>query len=105
GGLLSGAVAGRRDTRVIKATDAASEAEAITSAVGRHVTGQGREPSLLVSLRGSLNDPGSLVLTESDHELLEQRLNARTGEVAALMRGAGAGRTMLFSGVHPCATV
>jgi hypothetical protein len=101
-GLMMVALNNRNDVRVMNAIEVDREAQSITSAVGRHVAGGGdREPLLLVNVRGSLNDPGSLVLTESDHETLEERLSVKGGELSSLLKGDSVGRSLLFIGVHP----
>jgi SIR2-like protein len=100
-GLMMLALNNRADVRVMNAIEVDREAQNITSAVGRHVSATDREPLLLVNVRGSLNDPGSLVLTEADHENLEERLSVKGGEVGSLLRGDSLGRSLLFMGVHP----
>lgn len=96
-GLMVSAFNARRDKRVMNVVE--FEAEDITSTVGRHVTGG--EPLLLINLRGSLNDPSSLVLSDTDHEALDDRLSVAGGELGDLLVGDPMGRTVLLIGVHP----
>jgi hypothetical protein len=100
-GLMAAALGKRNATRVMNVLE--QEAEAITSAVGRHVNvvDDRRDALLLVNLRGSLNDPKSLILTEADHEGLSDRLAIEGGELGDLLTGDGIGRTVVFIGVHP----
>lgn len=96
-GLMVSALSNRRDKRVMNVVELA--AQDITSAVGRHAVGG--EPLLLINLRGSLSDPSSLVLSETDHDALDDRLSVAGGELGDLLTGDGLGRTVLFLGVHP----
>jgi hypothetical protein len=71
----------------------------VVSFVDAPVGGQRITPRL-VNLRGTLSDGKSLVLTETDHEELDDRLQRASSDVIDLLSG-GAGRTLLFLGVSP----
>jgi len=59
---------------------------------------QTNTPMLLFHLRGTIGDPDSLILTDSDHERLMDDLAEANAEVKDLFRR---GRAVLFIGVSP----
>jgi hypothetical protein len=64
----------------------------------------GDEELRVIHLRGMLGDPGSLVLTEDEHDALSDRLSTLPPSIVHLLVGKDRkkiGRTLLFLGVSP----
>jgi hypothetical protein len=68
--------------------------------IDQKLAGSDPEDTLVVHLRGVLKRANSLVLTELDHEALQEKMRKISSDITELTRQV-IGRSVLYIGVHP----